>query len=118
MIMSMIPWFRWMRAPSSVFAVMLMFFVSIVVAQEGAHVTARIPACRRPLKGQSLVGWGKYGLFFSVPKHGVKILGGKPDVDYVKFVIKPTNHDAALALWFGGMAFNPDPPEALRNSAS
>jgi hypothetical protein len=47
------------------------------------------------------------------------VLGGKPDVDYVKFVIKPTNHEAALELWFGGMASHPDPPtEILRSSAS
>ena len=37
----------------------------------------------------------------------------------MKFIIKPEKHDAALVLWFGGMAFHPDPPgETIRTSAS
>jgi hypothetical protein len=59
--------------------------------------------------GQKWISWGRYGLKFQAPKHGVKILGGKPDVDYVKFVIRPVQGNAALVLWFGGMAFSPQP---------
>lgn len=100
------------------FAVTLMFFCPAVLAQEAPPAGTRIPACVRS-KGQKLIGWGKYGLFFSVPKRGVKILGGKPDVDYVKFIVKPEKHDAALVLWFGGMAFHPDPPgDTIRISAT
>jgi len=98
--------------------VVLMFFACAALAQEAPLASTRIPACVGS-KGQKLIGWGKYGLFFSVPKRGVKILGGKPDVDYVKFIIKPDKHEAALVLWFGGMAFHPDPPgETIRASAS
>jgi len=118
-MMSMIRWLPRLQSTSSVLAVLLMFFASVATGQEGSVAGTRIPACGKPVKGQSLIGWGKYGLFFSVPKRGVKISGGKPDVDYVKFVIKATNHEAALALWFGGMAFHPDPPgETRRSSAS
>ena len=119
MIVSMILWFPWLRAASFVFTMMLMFIASVAVAQDVPPVSSRIAACGKASKGWRLVGWGKHGLFFSVPKHGVKILGGKPDVDYVKFVIERTSHGAVLALWFGGMAFHPDPPgETLLSSAS
>ena len=64
----------------------LMCLLSPALPQEIVS-NARIPACVDAAKGQRLIGWGKYGLFFAVPKRGVKILGGKPDVDYVKFVI-------------------------------
>lgn len=111
-----LPIFRWCFL---FFALILPFLVSVSVAQEPPLSSARIPRCAGPSKDQNLIGWGKYGLFFSVPKRGFKILGGKPDVDYVKFVIKPSKHEAALVLWFGPMAFHPDPPgETIRTSAS
>lgn len=101
------------------FAFVVLFVVSMAVAQEPTLAGTRVPRCAEPSKDQSLIGWGKYGLFFSVPKRGFKILGGKPDEDYVKFVIKPNKHEAALVLWFGGMAFHPDPPgETIRTSVS
>lgn len=100
-------------------AMLLIFFVSATTAQETSAAARQINTCSRPGEGQRVIGWGKNGLFFSVPKRGVKTLGGKLDVDYVKFVIKPTNHEASLVLSFGGMAFRPEPPyEMLRNSAS
>jgi hypothetical protein len=106
-----------LRPASYVYAVLLTFFVYVAAAQDTSGATIRIPACGSAVKGQSSIGWGKYGLFFSVPKQGVKVLGGQPDVDYIKFVIKPKKHNAALILWFGPMAFHPDPPaETTRSS--
>src|ERR1700733_11329586 len=107
--MPMIHWISWLRS-ESVLAAMLMPLVFVGAAQEASLPTTRIPArvpLKVPMRVQNLVGWGEYGLFFSVPKRGVKIFGGKPDVDYVKFVIKPTNQEATLTLWFGAMAFHP-----------
>jgi hypothetical protein len=56
---------------------------------------------------------GKLGLQFDVPKREVKVLGGKPDVDYVRYVIKPKTGQGYLELWFGPYAFNPNPEEEL-----
>jgi hypothetical protein len=75
-------------ARAAVFGLIITFLVSVTFAQDDSARNPRIPACGAPQKGYSLIGWGKHGLFFSVPKRGVEILGGKPDVDYVKFVIK------------------------------
>lgn len=98
-------------------ALSLVLLVSLVIAKEPPVAGIRLPPCQAPPKGQKLIGWGKQGLFFSVPMRGVKILGGKPDVDYVKFIIKPNRHESALVLWFGGMAFDPRPPgEIVRTS--
>jgi hypothetical protein len=117
MIVPMIDGFTNFTARPLVFGLILIFLVSVTVAQDALARNTRIPACGGLPKDHALIGWGKYGLFFSVPKHAVKLLGGKPDVDYVKFVIKPNKHEAALVLWFGPMAFHPDPPaETTRSS--
>jgi len=55
-----------------------------------------VPACVQPDSAHKLVGWGKYGLHFAVSHAGVQILGGKPDVDYVRYVIKPDKDDYYL----------------------
>jgi len=47
-----------------------------------------VPTCVQPASNQKQIGWGKYGLHFTVPKDGMKILGGKPDVNYILYVIK------------------------------
>ena len=45
-----------------------------------------------------------------MPKN-VKILGGKPDVDYVRYVIKPNNGDFYLNLWFGPNSISMEPDD-------
>lgn len=40
-------------------------------------------------------------------------MGGKPDVDYVRFVIKPNKSKATLALWFGPMALSREPDKDI-----
>ena len=86
-----------------------MFVAPAAIGQGQPTAQTRIPQCGKLSPGQKWISWGRYGLKFQVPTRGVKILGGKPDVDYVKFVIRPVRGDAALVLWFGGMAFNPEP---------
>ena len=70
-----------------------------------------VPTCVRPVSTQRLIGWGKYGLHFAVPKDGVNILGGKPDVDYVRHVIKPRKSGSYLELWFGRNSISTEPDD-------
>ena len=70
-----------------------------------------VPACSQPGRNQRLIGWGKYGLHFSVPKNEVKVLGGKADVDYVRYVIRPKSGNSFLALWFGPYAISSEPDD-------
>ena len=86
-----------------------MFAAPASIAEGAIYLETRIAQCGKLSPGQRWISWGQYGLKFQCPKRGVKILGGKPDVDYVKFVIRPVQGNAALVLWFGGMAFNPQP---------
>jgi hypothetical protein len=47
----------------------------------------------------------------------VEVLGGEPDMDYVRCVIKPKTGDGYLEFWFGPTAMSPDPDkELLENS--
>lgn len=78
-----------------------------------------VPPCSQPQPRHKLIGSGKYGLHFSVPKNEVKILDGKADTDYVRYVIKPKNGDSFLALWFGPYAIPSEPEdEQFINSSS
>lgn len=76
-----------------------------------------VPVCAKPGPHLRRIGWGKYGLQFDVPTHEVHVLGGKPDVDYVRYVIKPKTGDGYLEFWFGPYAFSSTPDvELLENS--
>lgn len=70
-----------------------------------------VRACEKPPPGIKRIGWGKYGLQFDVPAKGLEILGGKPDVDYVRYVIRRKHEKAFLQFWFGPYAMNPDPED-------
>jgi hypothetical protein len=70
-----------------------------------------VPVCGKPGPGQKQIGWGKYGLQFNVPERAVKILGGKPDMDYVRYVVKPKAGEAYLELWFGPYALDTTPDD-------
>jgi hypothetical protein len=83
---------------------------AVVVGPETANLritlqpstdTLRLPVCGKLDPRHERIGWGKYGIRFNVDKRSVKILGGKPDVDYVQYVIKPKTGKAYLELWFG-----------------
>lgn len=78
----------------------------------------REATCTKPAKHDRRIGWGKYGLHYDVPKSGVKILGGKPDVDYVKYVIRPKASKGWLTLWFGPYAMSSKPSEDLITGSS
>lgn len=59
-----------------------------------------VPICGRPRRGEKQIG-RKYGPRFTVPVHIVMIKGGKPDTDYVKYVIRPKRGKSYLEFWFG-----------------
>jgi hypothetical protein len=48
---------------------------------------------------------------FDVPRKNVQVLGGKTDVDYVRYVIKPKTGDSYLELWFGPYALSMTPSD-------
>ena len=98
-----------MRSATPLLCALLMFVAPASLGEGQSTPETRIPQCGKLSPGKKWISWGQYGLKFQCPKRGVKILGGKPDVDYVKFIIKPVHGNAALVLWFGGMAFNPQP---------
>jgi hypothetical protein len=72
-----------------------------------------ISSCRGKPGGMRRISWGKYGLQFDVPVNGFTIGGGKTDVDYVRWVIKPKSGTSYLAVWFGPYAFSSDPGDQL-----
>src|SRR5260370_2054166 len=78
-----------------------------------------VSACIAPRPHLRRVGWGEFGLHFDVPTRETKILGGKSDVDYVRYIIKPKAGQGYLEVWFGPYAMNPNPEkELLANSVS
>ncbi len=78
-----------------------------------------VPICRKPQPGQKRLGWGRQGIYFDVPKRRVRILGGKPDVDFVVYVIKPKKGDGQLELWYGVPTLGVQPEDDLfTNSAT
>lgn len=83
--------------------------IRVVMTLAGSALT--VPTCVQPESNQKQIGWGKYGLHFRVPKNGIKVLGGKPDVDYVRYVIKPNNGESYLNLWFGPMSISTEPDD-------
>jgi hypothetical protein len=72
-----------------------------------------IPPCKPLAKGMRRIVGGFMGLSFDVPKKNLQILGGKPDTDYVRWVIKPRSGTSYLSLWFGAHAMDPDPDDEL-----
>jgi hypothetical protein len=71
-----------------------------------------VPKCGLPKPGEELLGWGNYGLHFSVPENGVKIARGS-DVDYIRYAITLQGGGSYLELWFGPNAFSPEPHDKL-----
>ena len=69
-------------------------------------------ACEKPLPGMRRIGWGKSGLQFDVPKVGTEIVGGEPDVDYVRYSVRRRGAKAYLQLWFGPSAMSMDPDDS------
>jgi hypothetical protein len=72
-----------------------------------------MPSCIKPGPHRRRIGWGKFGLQFDVATREVEILGGKADVDYVRYVIKSRTGGGYLELWFGPYAMNSQPDDDL-----
>jgi hypothetical protein len=83
------------------------FRVTIETSEGGLIV----PACSDSIRNQKLIGWGDYGVHFAVPEREVKMEGGKPDVDYVRYVIKPRAGESWLEFWFGPYAMSTEPDD-------
>jgi hypothetical protein len=66
------------------------------------------PPCRKHRPGTKRIG-SRVG--FDVPQRNVQVLGGKPDVDYVRYVIKPKTGESYLELWFGSHALSMTPSD-------
>jgi hypothetical protein len=80
--------------------------VHVTLSAPGNDLTAPLCGAHRP--GTKQIGWR---IRFDVPRHAVKILGGKTDVDYVRYLIKPKTGDAYLELWFGPYAISTEPQD-------
>lgn len=83
------------------------------VTMEPANGSMTLPACGKLKPGEKWIPRGKYGLRFSAPMHDIQILGGKPDVDYVRYELKTKSGKAYLELWFGIYALGADPDDDL-----
>lgn len=85
----------------------------IRVMMTAADDSLTVPTCVKPGSDQKKIGWSEYGVHFTVPKDGVKLLGGKPDVDYLRYVIEAMKGGSLLELWFGPYAMSWDPDNEL-----
>jgi len=76
------------------------------------------PVCGKLARRNKRIGWAKYGLHFDVAAGAVEILGGKPDVDYARYVIKPKKSGSSVELWFGPYAIDtvPDDDEFIHSN--
>jgi hypothetical protein len=76
------------------------------------------PVCGKLARRHKRIGWAKYGLHFDVAERTVEILGGKPDVDYAHYVIKPRKSESSVELWFGAYAIDtvPDDDEFIHSN--
>lgn len=72
-----------------------------------------IPVCGKAEHGFRRIGWGKYGVQFMVSRHAVKVAGGKTDVDYVRYVLRPKTGTFYMEIWFGPYSLPTDPDDDL-----
>jgi hypothetical protein len=84
---------------------------AIDVTLKTSEDSLALPTCAKTKEGSRAIGWGKYGLQFSVPTHSTNIAGGRPDVDYVRWIISPQKGSSNLALWFGPYTANLEPED-------
>jgi hypothetical protein len=83
------------------------------IAMDSSRSERTVPACGPEQNGQKRVGWGKYGLQFTVPEKGANIKSGKPDVDYVRYVLILPKSKSYLEFWFGVYAMSAEPNDEL-----
>jgi hypothetical protein len=93
---------------------------TVVVSDAAAevHITLEPPSdsmiapkCKDVPKRIRRISWGKYGAHFDVPEQKAKVLGGKPDVDYVMYLIRPVKGGGSLQFWFGPYAMDSEPDD-------
>lgn len=84
----------------------------ITVTLTPEHDSLIAPLCTKsPTRGSRRIGYGPIGATFDIPKKDVEILGGKWDVDYVRYVIRPKRRKGSLEFWFGPYAMSSEPPD-------
>jgi len=81
---------------------------SIQITMEPSTDNFVVPICGKHKPGLKRLGWG---VQFDVPKSRVNVSGGKWDVDYVRYLIKPRSGQGYLELWFGPYAISSDPDD-------
>ena|SRR6185437_6714157 len=85
--------------------------LNVRVTMHPARNSLSVPICARPERGEKQVGWGKYGPRFTVSVHDATIKGGKPDTDYIKYVIRLKKGKSYLEFWFGPYALPSEPDD-------
>jgi hypothetical protein len=80
----------------------------IQIVLDQANNSLKLSTCQKLRQGFKQIG-GR--VRFAVPKSGFQILGGKRDVDYVRYVIKPSEGNSFLELWFGPYAISLEPSD-------
>jgi len=74
-----------------------------------------VPSCGRLQLGQKRVGWGQYGPQFTVSERSLDVQGGKPDADFVRYVIRRKQGRSFLDLWFGVISVEPDDDQFMES---
>ena len=107
------------QSPTVIVAISVADFANVKSDREPPPTPAvrKLPSCEK-VRGRKLIPRGKYGLHFAVPKRGFTLLGGKWDVDYVKYVVTPNQSTAVVELWFGGYAMDVSPDAVKRQSST
>jgi hypothetical protein len=81
--------------------------VNVTLSASSGDLTA--PACGPRKRGTKRIGWQL--TFFDVPGRNVILSGGKWDVDYVVYSVKPKSGESYLQLWFGPYAISTVPDD-------
>lgn len=71
-----------------------------------------IPACGKSKHGLMKIG-AKYGIRFLAPLRFVRVDGGKPDTDYIRYVIHLKKDHSYMDIWFGPYTIPTDPDDEL-----
>jgi hypothetical protein len=94
------------------------FDITVKLMPEHDNLVAR-PCSNSPARGSRRIGFGPIGARFDIPKKEVEILGGKWDVDYVRYIVRAKSDGGKLEFWFGPYAVSSEPPdEDFLNSVS
>jgi hypothetical protein len=81
------------------------------VTMRPATNSMSVPDCGPLQQGLKRIGWGQYGLQFTLSERNLDVQGGNVDVDYVRYVIKREKSSSVMELWLGPTAGGVDPSD-------